>query len=105
MAIDRQRKIGPEGQLFIGFLDLFIDHLVSNLGDLGFSQVNNKDEDGNNATKSQGPELEVGGDLLVAGLGDVADANVCASPNQAGPKSPDDEGFVAHGGCPGDHRN
>jgi hypothetical protein len=35
MAIDRQRKIGPEGQLFIGFLDLFVDHLVSNLGYLG----------------------------------------------------------------------
>jgi hypothetical protein len=41
MAIDRQRKIEPRGQLFIGFLDLFVDHLVSNLGDLGLGEVNN----------------------------------------------------------------
>ena len=105
MAIDRQRKIEPEGQLFVGFLDLFIDHLVSNLGDLGLSKVNNQDEDGKDSNKGQGTKFEVGGNLLVAGLGNVANANVGASPDQASPEGPDNEGFVAHGRGPSHNRH
>ena len=59
MAIDRQRKIGPRGQLFIGFLDLFVDHLVSSLGDFGLCEVNNQDKNCHNANKNQGTELEI----------------------------------------------
>ena len=59
MAMDRQRKIEPRGQLFIGFVDLFVDHLVSNFGDLGLGEVDNQDKNGHDAKKDKGTEFEV----------------------------------------------
>lgn len=105
MAMDRQRKIEPRRQLFIGFFDLFVDHLVSNLGDLGLGEVNNQDKNGNNSNKRQSAELEAGSNFLVAGFSDVSDADVSAGPDQASPKGPDYESFVAHGCGSGHHWN
>lgn len=100
MGIDRQSEIGLKGELFTAFLGLFVNHFVCNLGDLLLGQVDKEDEQSQNPNKYQGSELEPGGNLFVAGLGDIANSNVGACPNQAGSEGPDDEGLVSHLGSP-----